>query len=77
MHPILRKFVYQTLASLAVIGSTLSYGRSLGCGGGPCRILYGGAGCDVELIVQFQYALIYGLNVLDRFQLFCMYGAQL
>ena len=30
-------------------------------------ILYGGAGCDVELIVQFQYALIYGLNVLDGF----------
>ena len=77
MHPILRKFVYQTDASLVVIGSTLSYGRSRGGGGGPYRILYGGAGCDVELIVQFQYALIYGLNVLDRFQLFCMYGAQL
>ena len=28
-------------------------------------VLYGGAGCDVELIVQFQYALIYGLDVLD------------
>ena len=27
MHPILRKFVYQTDASLSVIGSTPSYGQ--------------------------------------------------
>ena len=40
-------------------------------------VLYGGAGCDVELIVQFQYALIYGLDVLYGFQLFLMYGTKL